>query len=457
VTYGVRWDVDVAPSTASGLNFPAVTGFSLTNLDNLALAPNGTPIYNTRYGNFAPRIGGAYQLSQGPRFGSVFRAGFGVFYDLSSTEVGNFGVFSYPFFNNKTVNNVPFPTPASFNVAPPIVPPDSTQGTLFGFDPHLNLPYLLQWSAALEQELGSSQTLTFSYIGSAGKRLLLSEVVNNPNPNYVSTQLVANQGSSNYNTFQAQFQRRLSHGLQALASYSFSHSIDTGSYGNYADGSFANVRANRGNSDFDIRNSFSAALTYNIPAPNTNAVTRALLGGWSTENIFQVRSAPPASVIDGSFSALTNQNSSIVVRPDVVSEEPLYLYGPQYPGRKALNPNAFTSPPVDSTGLPLRQGDLARNSLLGFGLTQWDFAAHRDLHLREKIKLQFRAEMFNVINHPNFSSYDTNFGTGDPSFGMSTAMLSQGSSGAATGSGGLSALYQLGGPRSIQLALKLVF
>ena len=105
---------------------------------------------------------------------------------------------------------------------------------------------------------------------------------------------------------------------------------------------------------------------------------------------------------------------------------PFYIYGPEYPGGKALNPNAFTNPPVDpTTGLPTRQGDLGRNALRGFGLTQWDFAVHRDFPIREALKLQFRAEMFNVLNHPNFAPYDTNFGVGDPYFGQATEMLGQ--------------------------------
>jgi hypothetical protein len=457
LTYGLRLDVDFAPTTESGPGIPAVTGFSSTDLSSLALAPAGTPPYNTRYGGVAPRVGAAYQISRSPEWTTVIRSGFGVFYDLASTPVGTYNLGLYPIGGTIVTIGPSFPPAAVVAAPPPIVPPNATQGTLFGFDPHLNVPYTLQWNVALEQALGTTQTFTVSYVGSAGRRLLATENVTEPNPNYLSAALIGNAGNSNYNALQTQFQRRLSRGLQALASYSWAHSIDTGSYGDYANGSFANVNINRGNSDFDIRNTFSAALTYDLPAFTRNAFTEAVSRGWSLDNILQAHSAPPVDILDAAFTSLAHQNSSILIRPDVVPGQPFYLYGSQYPGGKALNPNSFTPPPISATtGLPLRQGDLGRNSLRAFGVTQWDLAVHREFPLRESLKLQFRAETFNILNHPNFAPYDTNFGISDPYFGQSTQMLGQALSGVA-GNGGQSALYSIGGPRSIQLALKLIF
>jgi hypothetical protein len=379
-----------------------------------------------------------------------------VFYDLASTEVGNQEVFYYPFETYVTYPGAAFPLPPALAPPPLFVPPDASQGTLFGFDPHLNVPYTLQWNLSVEQALGKAQTLTASYVGASGRRLLSTESITAPNSNYMNASLIGNAGSSSYNALQVQFQRRLSRGVQALASYTWAHSIDTGSYGNYASGTFANASANRGDSDFDIRNTFSVALTYDVPTLSINGFTKAVFGGWSLQNILQVHSAAPVDVIVGGlYAGLTLKNSAILVRPDIVPAEPLYLFDSRYPGGKALNPNAFTSPPTDpATGNPLRQGDLGRNALRAFGLTQWDFAVHRDFAICEGLKLQFRAEMFNVLNHPNFAPYNSTFGIGDPYFGQATQMLNQSLAGGEQA--GLNPLYQLGGPRSVQLALKLV-
>jgi len=149
------------------------------------------------------------------------------------------------------------------------------------------------------------------------------------------------------------------------------------------------------------------------------------------------------------------------VRPDFVPGVPVYLYGSQHPGGKAFNPAAFTNPPVDpTTGLPVRQGNVPRNALRGFGATQWDFAVHRILPIHETLKLEFRAEVFNLLNHPNFGP--PNGQLGSSFFGLSTLMLGQslngGSAGISnSGGGAFNPLYQIGGPRSMQLSLKLIF
>src|SRR5260370_4103846 len=122
--------------------------------------------------------------------------------------------------------------------------------------------------------------------------------------------------------------------------------------------------------------------------------------------------------------------------------------------------NAVAQPALDpTTGLPASQGNLPRNALRGFGAAQWDFAMHRDFPIHESVKLQFRAEMFNALNHPNFGPPNGQFLVGGyPGFGVSSQMLGQSlNSNQGLGGGGLSPLYQIGGPRSIHFALKLTF
>ncbi len=460
LTYGLRWDMDFAPSSLSGPSLLAVTGFNLNNLSNLALAPPGTPVFSTAYGNVAPRLGIAYQLNQNPEWQTVIRGGFGVFYDLASQQVGNGFQQSYPFGASNLVFGGTFPLDPATAPPPPITAASLASGTLFSFDPNLKLPYTLEWNIAFEQALGKQQTISASYIGSVGRRLLQSPNINSPNPNFSAAILVTNAGTSDYNALQLQFQRRLSHGLQALASYFWAHSIDTASAGSSGvPGSFAS--ANRGSSDFDIRHAFSAGVTYDLPTPKINALTNVILRGWSLQNVIQARSAPPVDIFYGFLPSHLSNGFLTAIRPDVVPGQTFYVFGSQYPGGKGFNPAAFAAPPTDpNTGVPLRQGNLGRNALRGFGATQWDFAVHRDFPIRESLKLQFRAEMFNVLNHPNFGPPIGDLQSPqavNPQFGQSVQMLGQSLNNGNLGGGALSPLYQIGGPRSIQLALKLFF
>jgi hypothetical protein len=462
LTYGLRWDVDYAPKTVEGIPLPGVTGFNLTDLSHLALAP-GTTAYSTHFGNFAPRVGGAYRLLTTAGRELVLRGGFGVFYGLSSSEIVNTYAIRepiYPYGTNAFYPNASFPlspTDPEAQLQPVVAPNAENGGQLYGVDPNINLPYSLEWNIALEKALGQAQSFSLTYIGASDHRQQGSESVVNPNPNYASAYLVGQTGYLSYQAMQLQFQRRLTKGLEALVAYSWSHSIDTGSYGGYYNGSLANTNANRGDSDYDLRNVFSAAITYQPPALKSNRFTRAITSDWSTNNIVQIRSGAPIDLTDGNFATVTGMAASIIIRPDIVPGKPQYLTGSQYPGGKALNPAAFTDPPVDPVSLqPTRQGNLGRNALRALGLTQWDFSAQRDFPIYERLKLQFRGELFNIFNHPNFGPFNNSFTKGNIFFGVSTQMLSQ-YYGGAQYSGGQSSLYLPGGPRSGEFALKLIF
>ncbi len=234
-----------------------------------------------------------------------------------------------------------------------------------------------------------------------------------------------------------------------MASYTFSHSIDIAS----TDAAFqylstpasvASPNVDRGDSDFDIRHSFTAGVTYDLPSPESNKIAHAALGGWSVDSFIFARTAPPVDVVGALVFA---DGIALYPRPNLVPGVPLVLYGSEYPGGKAFNPAAFTPPP---TG---QQGDFGRNVLRGFGAWQADFALQRQFHLTERLALRFRGEFFNIFNHPNFGSPDNTLS--DPLFGQSTQMLA--SSLAGRQNAGFNPLYQIGGPRSIQLALKLQF
>ena len=455
LTYGLRWELNPPPKEKNGNNPFVANG--VNNLATMTLAPFGTPLYATTYNNFAPRIGAAYQLSQRPGRETVLRGGFGIFYDLGNDTAG--GAFGnvFPFLATKrfTAATPPFfPLPffplTPDQLAPPVVSRSlPTTSTVIVFDPNLKLPRTYQWNVAVEQSLGSNQTVSASYVGAMGRRLLRQQnfaLAALSNPNFSNVALTRNTGSSDYHALQVQMQRRLSRGLQLLGSYTWAHSIDDASRDSAFNESFPlDPRIDRGNSDFDIRHAFKLAATYNIPTPRAGAFGKAVLGGWSVDAIFVAQSAGPVNIL---YFSTTPQFSSLLARPNLTQGVPLYLTDPSVAGGRRINPAAFSIP------ANLGQGSLGRNSLRGFPLSQLDFVVRREFHLSEKVKLQLGAEFFNLFNHPNFGTVD--FIVGDNTFGqaISTVANSLGTGGAG---GGLNPLYQVGGPRSIQFSLRLQY
>jgi len=448
VTYGLRWDLNTPLKGKNLANQP----FTVTGLDNpptIALAPRGTPLYKTTYDNVAPRFGVAYLLTDKPDWATVLRGGFGIFYDLGYGSLGG-ASYSFPFEGLKVIPGASLPLSPTNATPPQLATSAPVTGTMVVAEPHLELPRTYEWNATLEQSLGSSQLLSLTYVGAAGRDLLRVTPLLNPNPDFPFLDVISNTTSSNYQALQIKLERRLFKGLQALASYTWSHSIDdasTDAYATYLNtpSIIASPSIDRGNSDFDIRHEFTAGVTYNLPSPESNKIAHATLGGWSVDGFIFARTAPPVDVVSGLVFA---DGIDLYPRPDVVPGVPLVLYQSQYPGGKAFNPAAFTPPP---TG---QQGDFGRNVLRGFGAWQADVAFQRQFQLTEKVGLHFRGEFFNLFNHPNFGPPDNNLT--DALFGLSTQTLAS-SLGSGGASGGFNPLYQIGGPRSIQLALKLQF
>jgi hypothetical protein len=316
-------------------------------------------------------------------------------------------------------------------------------------DPHLTVPRSYQWNVALEQSIGTGQSLSATYLGAIGRDLLRTTQLFNVNPNFLSVGIVDNTATSDYHALQLKFQQRLSRGLQSLASYTFSHSIDIASTDAATNLNTPSVTAtpniDRGNSNFDIRHSFTAGVTYDLPAPHSHKFVDTILGGWSADGFFLARSAPPVNITGATFFAA---GITLASRPNVNAGVPLELFGSQFPGGKIFNRAAFTAVPAG------QQGNFGRNALRGFGAWQADVALQRKFHLMENVNLRFRAEFFNIFNHPNFGN-PNNLLT-SPLFGFSIQTLAN-SLGSGGANGGFSSLYQIGGPRSIQLALKLQF
>jgi TonB dependent receptor-like, beta-barrel len=443
-TYGLRWEVNSPPTERNGNDALTVTG--IDNPAMLALAPRGTPLWKTSYDNFAPRLGIAYQLSQARGRETVVRGGFGVFYDLGTGMAGN-AINSLGNTATKTLRGVPFPlapdqaTPPTFSLNPPF-------RLFFVSEPNLELPRTYEWNFAIERALGAHQTFSASYVAALGRRLLRQELLanGNSNPGFGMVRVTRNAATSDYHALQVQFMRRLSRGLQAVGSYTWSHSIDISSsdFAITVPTTRVDPKNDRGSSDFDVRHSFTAALTYDLPNRTERNVLGPLLRNWSADAILRARTATPVNVVF--FNRLFGVPSA--KRPDLVAGVPIYVDDPTVAGGRRLNRSAFVAPP------PNQQGMLGRNSLRGFPVSQLDFSLRRRFRLTETHALQLRADVFNLFNHPNFGDPDSLLES--ETFGQSVQMLGQslGSGGIETG---FSPLYQIGGPRSMQLGLKLQF
>jgi hypothetical protein len=264
------------------------------------------------------------------------------------------------------------------------------------------------------------------------------------NPDFTYMAFFKNGLTSDYHAFQAHFQRRLNRNLTALAAYTWSHSIDYGSQN-------LSLPYKRGNSDFDVRHNLSFAFTYDFPAISQHRFGQAILGNWGIDDRFTARTGFPVTLNGvGEVDPATGQIRYTGL--NVLSGEPVYITGAACsaaynnglpcPGGRAVNPNAFAFA-ADS-----QAGDAPRNFVRGFGAWQMDLAVRREFPIYERLKLQFRAEAFNLFNHPNFGYVNPYLG--QPTFGQATATLN-------TSLGTLNSLYQMGGPRSMQFALKLLF
>lgn len=434
LSLGLRWDVNPAPTSTDG-HAPYTLLGNINEPSTLTLAPEGTPLWGTVWHNFAPRLGVAWTARQTPGWQTVFRTGGGVFFDTGNQLSGyGFDAVGFRSFADYASQALPV-TPEQLNFPISTAPP-YTSTLIFAYPQHLQAPYTFEWNASLEQALAEHQSISISYVGSNGRRLLQQQqlYLTPYNPNFGTVYYIPTGVTSSYQALQVKFQRSVGHGIQALAAYTWSHSIDFGS-NNSA------LPLTRGDSDFDVRNNFQAGLSWDLPGASRNQVLRELVGGWGVDGRLMARTAFPVTLF-GNYITDPTTGNQYYGNVDLVPNQPIYLYGSQYPGGRALNPDAFAFPSGNS------QGNAPRNFVRGFGETQINLGARRDFHLHENWVLQFRAEAFNVLNHPNFGYIDP--GLSDSQFGLATAMLNQ-------SLGTTASQYQQGGPRSMQFALKLRF
>jgi Ca-activated chloride channel homolog len=380
LTYGSRWELAPPPST-DGQAF-AVN--QVNDPTKLQLAPSTGSLWQTRFLNFAPRTGIAYEvLSRGGRE-LVVRGGAGIFYDLGGDRSGDLFASSIPFVSG---------SPAS---------------PLLAFDPQLKTPYVISWDVSVQQSLGWGQSITATYLGSSGKRLLYTETLLDQNPDFSFLRVTTNRGKSDYDAFQLKFERKFTNHLGTLFSYTVARSMD-----NLTNDSARRVvmaGLDLRPSDSDVRHQLTGFANYELPSPFSKAVGNKLFRNWAIDSIFNARSARPLKFV-------------------------------------TMFPTSF--------GVGYVLEDVSQR---GFPLYQVDMALRRRFKFSDAVGLQIQADAFNVFNHPNFEDpVGNDLVLATPirqnlAFGQSTSMSGRGLSG-----GGFPSFYSFGGPRTMRLSVKLIF
>jgi hypothetical protein len=415
------------------------------------------------YNRFSPRVG----IALDPRGDgkTSLRAGWGIFYDAFPLDyTGQFGQvppytvslaysnlgalsFSDPYHGKDPFagNALPFPPPHNY-----VFPgPSNVAGT----EPHFREPVIEAWNVTLEQQvINPNMLLSISYQASHGTHLQTENATNygayipgnstesnlqkrRPYPSFSNIAIMQSHSYSDYSSMVVTFQRRFSQGVSVLASYLWSKSINQAAQdgGNTQQGAFNNSYTNpadpsfdRGVSDVNVPNRFVASYLWQLPTlQSAKLPVKLLLGGWSQNGIVTVQSGTPFSVLSGqdnSFSALGLDRADLHGNP----------HAPRASGKTKLteyfNTAAFSPNAIGTFG------NSPRNLLYGPGTVEFDESLFKNFPLTESRYFQFRAEFFNIFNHPNFSNPQNNLSSSQ--FGTITSAAS---------------------PRIIQLALRLAF
>jgi hypothetical protein len=455
---GLRYEMVTVPTEAHN---------RISNLQNLTDATPrvGAPFFqNPTLRNFEPRIGFAWN----PRGGkTLVRGGFGVFDVLPLPYEFNLSFQrAAPFVNSIFANTLKpgdFPTNAyAVGLASP-----SALGTYVEQHPKRN--YVMQWNLSVARELSSTMAITVGYVGSRGVHLPYrvdnidmvlptltpagyvfppTATSQTLNPNFGRIDSTLWQANSFYDALQADFAKRVSHGIQFHAAYTWGKSIDTLS-ATEADDAFPNglfnqlffdQRTTRGLSDFDVAQTLVLNFTWEVPSPaSSSGLPKWALSGWQFGGVYKASTGQPFTPILGGDPA--------GMKLDETSEPPSLLGGPgcatlTNPG----NPNTYIKAQCLAFPGLNRWGSLGRNSLIGPGVSNLDFSVFKNnpvKRISESFNAQFRAEFFNILNRANFASPTQNLAVFDQT-------------GLPVSSAGLITSTQTTS-RQIQLALKLIW
>lgn len=444
-------------------------------------------LYNSDLNNFSPRLGFAWDVNGKGK--TVVRGGWGLFYDAFSQD---FFVGQLPFntFNPGPAYNPVGPSGIlfSFSTIPQIQPgvpiyTDFLDSDVFAVDRNLRTPYVQNFNLNVQRELFRNGVLEVGYVGSHGTKLFRYRDINQPPNPAVSTARPFDNGpfapsggtffyvnhletsaNSNYNALQTSFTLRRVRGWSSTVNYTWSHSIDNASDGQdyvanatQPDNSFR-PDLERGNSNFDSRHRFVWSFNYDIPS---FAPSHPRLGeGWALNGVLTLRSGNPFH-LNYNFTGDFNGTGEFFGRPDLIGDPFAGTSGAD----RYLNLAAFKVPCTFDAGgacIPstFHFGSLGRNSLPGPAYHNFDLSLFKTTPITEHVKVQLRAEVFNVFNHPNLSSPLL------PSFIVDAAFNGLDAEGRGIGFLPITVTPDVGlgnpflgggGPRNIQLVVKLLF
>ena len=427
-------------------------------LDTLAspTARTGGAYYNTNTLNFAPRLGVSWDPTRSGK--TIIRAGFGIYDVLPFPYLMENRTNSAPFFLQGTTPSTSPPPPSSFPTGGlALIPATGTSLRASFVEQNPHRAYNQAWNLTVQRQLTANSVLTVGYVGAHAVHLPrsiedadevpFSKVTVAPdghllfpplgangkiqriNPNFARIATTVWDDPSTYHSLVVDFNKRFSRGFFFKAVYTWSKSIDFGS-NTFSDNESINTSGNayafftpiqKGPSDFDISHHFVLNYSWNLPTPGSfTGVSRALLGGWVLGGIFTVQTGPPFSVVLSNDQARTGdsrtKSTSGGQRPNF-NNIPGCTPNAVNPG----NPDTYIKLGCFSFPAPFELGNLGRNTLRGPGLQDFDFSVFKNWPLwRERLKLQFRTEIFNIFNHPNFQMPKTQIFNGRGGF-ISTA------------------------------------
>lgn len=465
---GVRYDYNSPWNETNGRvsNFDSTTfDFTASTIDDQGTTvhvpippPQEGALYASDRNNFAPRIGFAYDPWGTAK--TVFRGYFGISYlPMLQGAVNSLPSNNFP---NQTISifNPGYPTPGyepSVAFPVPAVFPPGVSSNVNIFDLKARDSYYEHWAFHVEREIAPRTMLNVGYVGLHGVKLpagaayaglqMNSVDVNTklkPYPLWGDVRLLGNFLGSNYNSLQVSLRRRATKFTFDI-NYTWSHEIDNtvNIFGAFEDS--RNINLDHGNGDIDVRHNLTADALYDLPAlRNQSGVVRGIFGDWHAATILQARSGLPFTVgLQPGFFAADPQRPDYVVGQSI---KPPNFSSPD----SQLNPAAFTF----SGAVGDRPGTVGRNTVTGPSFLQWDFSLQKRFEINERVRLEFRSDLFNILNHPNFNNPDsvlcstyTSPGPGcavaNPGFGRSTSTLGN--------------LVGIGTSRQVQFALKLLW